>query len=150
MAVPSCVLTPPRSRRGGAVGALLALLLVAGCVATEPQSAKPAVPVPPDALQFGFDVAIVEQIVAGCPKSFRSNPSARIQGIAALEKKYGKNPAWANQRSVDAISPALAQDMVIKYITKRKVVLAQPSTWCAAGRAEVAEKTSIGKLLIPR
>lgn len=150
MVFPSNASTPKRSRSSGVVAAIVALLLVAGCVATEPQSAAPAAPIPPDVLQFGFEVSIAGQIAARCPKSFRVNSSARLQGIAVLEKKYGKNPAWANQRSVDAISPALAQDMVIKYITKRKLVLAQSSTWCRAGRAEMAEKTSIGRLLTVR
>ena len=150
MAFPSRVLVSARLRKGGAVGALLAMVLVAGCVATEPQNAGPAVPIPPDVLQLGFNVATAENIARNCPQSFRFNFPARLKATAVLEKKYGSNPAWANNRSIDAISPALAQDMVIKYITKRKVVLAQPSTWCAAGRAEVAEKTDIGRLLTVR
>jgi hypothetical protein len=139
-----------QSHKSGGVGALLAMLLVAGCVTTEPQSSGPAAPIPPDVLQLGFDIATAEKIAEGCPQSFKFNYPARLKATSVLEKKYGSNPVWLNNRSMDAIPQDMAQDMVIKYITKRKVVLTRPSTWCPAGRAEVAEKTSIGRMLIVR
>ena len=129
---------------------MLAMLLVAGCVPAEPQSSGPPAEIPSDVLQLGFEIATAEQIAKECPKSFGYNGRAEIKAAAVLQEKYGPNPAWANNRSIAAISPRLAQDMVIKYITKRGVVLAQPSTWCMAGRAEVAEKTSISRFLTVR
>ncbi|MFK7879166.1 DUF5333 family protein [Roseobacter sp.] len=42
------------------------------------------------------------------------------------------------------------QKDLFAYIQKRKIVVVSPDTWCAAGRAEISEKTEIGNLLLEK
>ena len=71
------------------------------------------------------------------------------QGMqAAFEKKYGKNPAWANTDGLKQLGDKRLQDYALDYVSRRNVVIVQPATWCAAGRADIAAGTRIGKLLI--
>ncbi len=128
-------------------------LLLSGCVPTEtqePEPAKATVKIPPDVLEYGFNAAVAGMTVDNCPKGFRINKGYEDAVIAALEAKYGKRPAWAGADARKTIPQRELQDRFIDYIQRRDIVMADRSTWCAAGKAEVAGKTAIGKHLIAR
>lgn len=48
------------------------------------------------------------------------------------------------------IPPARVQDDMLGYISKRNIVIADRSTWCAAGRAEISAGGQIANFLSER
>lgn len=132
---------------------LAGLLGLSGCV--DPATGPAATPVaekvekiPEEVLQYALDLGMALQIVKECRKGLTLNV-AYAQGMqAAFEKKYGKNPAWANTDGLKQLGDKRLQDYALDYVSRRNVVIVQPATWCAAGRADIAAGTRIGKLLI--
>jgi len=130
-------------------------LLLAGCVPTETQvpasaPAKANVTIPPDVIAYGFNAAVAEMTVENCPREFRVNKGYEDAMIAAFDAKYGERPAWASADGLKAIPKRVLQDRFIAFIQRRDIVMGDRSTWCAAGKAEIAGKTAIGKYLIAR
>lgn len=129
----------------------LALLLV-GCAKTAPDSETEDkdVKVPRDVIAFRVDLGNAEYIADECPSGFRLNREHELEWDRKFEEKYGPDPEWADVSMEEAMTPRKLQRKFIAYVQRRNVVIAEPETWCAAGKAEVAEKTRIGKLLIAR
>lgn len=137
------------------VAVLGAGLFLSACVPTETQvpasaPAKATVKLPPDVLEYGLNAVVAGMTVDNCPKEFRVNKDYENAVVAAFEAKYGKRPAWAGADARKMIPQRELQDRFIDYIQRRDIVMADRSTWCAAGKAEVAGKTAIGKHLIAR
>lgn len=135
------------------VAVLGAGLMLAGCVPTEtqvPEPAKATVKIPPDVIEYGFSAVFAEMTVENCPRGFLFNKGHEDAVIAAFEAKYGERPAWASTDGLKTVPKRELQDRFIDYIQRRDIVLTDRSTWCAAGKAEIAGKTAIGKYLIAR
>lgn len=126
--------------------ALAASVAVVAPAAAQDGTAK----VPEEVVKFGVDLALAGQIAGNCRRGFRVNRPYEKAWYRAFEKKYGRNPAWSNLDQDQIISQREAQDVAIAYIQRRDIVVTDSKTWCAAGKAEVAEKTRIGKLLVAR
>lgn len=129
----------------------LALLLV-GCARATPGSdaEDKEVKMPRDVMAFRLDLGNAENIVDECPRGFRLNREYEREWVGKFNEKYGPDPEWAGLKMEDVMTPRKLQRKFIAYVQRRNVVIAEPETWCAAGTAEVAEKTRIGKLLIAR
>lgn len=127
-------------------------LLLVGCGKTAPDAdaEDKDVKMPRDVIAFRVDLGNAENIVDECPRGFRLNREHQREWDRKFEEKYGPDPAWADLKMEDVMTPRRLQRKFIGYVQRRNVVIAEPETWCAAGTAEVAEKTRIGKLLIAR
>lgn len=127
-------------------------LLLAGCARTAPQSAvgDEDVRVPRDVIAFRIDLETAEYISDECRSDFRVNREYQRDWTGRFEEKYGPDPAWAHFNMEEVVSPKRLQRKLFAYVERRGVLLTEPETWCAAGRAEVAENTRIGKLLVAR
>lgn len=129
----------------------LAALTVAAWVATFSGvlAGDGAGEVPQEVLDFGMDLGLAELIVDECGRDFRVNRPYSNAWVREFEKKYGK----ADWISTDVESVAFQRRLqanILKYAERRQVVFSKPETWCTAGRAEMADKTRIGRLLIAR
>lgn len=127
-------------------------LLLVGCGKTAPDTDAEDrdVKMPRDVIAFRVDLGNAETIVDECPRGFRLNREQEREMVRKFEDKYGPDPEWADLNMEDVMTPRRLQRKFIGYVQRRNVVIAEPETWCAAGRAEVAESTRIGKLLIAR
>jgi hypothetical protein len=127
-------------------------LLLVGCAKTAPESdvEDKDVKVPRDVIAFRVDLGNAEYIVDECPRGFRLNREYEREWVRKFKEKYGPDPEWADLNMEEVMTPRKLQRKFIAYVQRRSVVIAEPETWCAAGTAEVAEKTRIGKLLIAR
>ncbi|HQU70173.1 MAG TPA: DUF5333 family protein [Albidovulum sp.] len=126
-------------------------ILVAALAAAAPAIAQDGTAkVPKEVVDFGIDLGLADQIAKNCRRGFRVNRPYEKAWVRTFEKKYGSSPAWMELELDQVISQREAQDVAIAYIQRRDIVVTDGKTWCAAGKAEVAEKTRIGKLLIAR
>ncbi|HQU70174.1 MAG TPA: DUF5333 family protein [Albidovulum sp.] len=127
-------------------------LLLVGCAKPAPDAGaeEKDVKMPRDVIAFRVDLGNAEDIVDECPRGFRLNRAYERERVREFKEKYGPDPEWADLKMEDVMTPRRLQRKFIGYVQRRNVVIAEPETWCAAGRAEVAEKTRIGKLLIAR
>ena len=127
-------------------------LLLVGCAKAAPDSdtEDKDVRMPRDVIAFRLDLGNAENIVDECPRGFQLNREHERDWVGKFNVKYGPDPEWADLKMEDVMTPRNLQRKFIAYVQRRSVVIAEPETWCAAGRAEVAERTRIGKLLIAR
>ncbi|MCA0274300.1 MAG: DUF5333 domain-containing protein [Proteobacteria bacterium] len=127
-------------------------LLLVGCARPAPDAdaEDKDVKMPRDVIAFQVDLGNAKNIVDECPRGFRLNREQEREWVRRFEEKYGPDPEWADLKMEDVMTPRRLQRKFIGYVQRRSVVIADPETWCAAGTAEVAEKTRIGKLLIAR
>ncbi len=133
-------------------GAVAGLLLGA-CVPVEGPSSSASggsAKFPPELLDMAFDAATAETIANQCPGGFQYNERQERKMIDAYARTFSSMPAWAYSDPEDAVSRKQAEAWIIDYMKRRGVKISQPKTWCAAGAKELAEKTRIGSLLIPR
>lgn len=127
-------------------------LLLVGCARMAPDSEAEDkdVKVPRDVIAFRVNLGNAEYIVDECPRGFRLNREREREMTSKFKDKYGPNPVWADYDMEQVVTPRRLQRKFIGYVQRRDVVITEPETWCAAGRAEIAESTRIGKLLIAR
>jgi hypothetical protein len=127
-------------------------LLLVGCAKPAPDSEteEKDVRMPREVIAFRVDLGNAENIVDECPRGFRLNRETEREWDRKFEEKFGPEPEWADLNMEEVMTPRRLQRKFIGYVQRRDVVIAEPETWCAAGSAEVAEKTRIGKLLIAR
>jgi hypothetical protein len=139
-------------RSAGFAGA--ALLALVGCGASDGADAiDPArkTRAPADVVRAAIASGTAEEISRQCSGEFRYNRDHENEVQTALATKYGANgvPGWAE--NPDGIMSELEiQDAAIAYIQRRRIVMTQAETWCAAGRLEVERQTEIGKYLVAR
>jgi hypothetical protein len=145
----------------------LVLLSVTACVEPQAQSPKPSVVAPApqsvvkgapqlvrglpnDAQDYLFSAAIARQVAKRCPKEFRYNTSLARARERELETKYQDNETIRDLsgNASELVDRSKLDSLVLAYVAKRKIVIGENATWCPAGRAEVAEKTEIGKYLV--
>jgi hypothetical protein len=106
-------------------------------------------PLPADLNDKMYAFSFARKIVEQCGQSFRIDPAKR----ALLETEMDAFLKQRNIRRINQIDPNLmlppreVQTRALAYIAKRDIVLVLPETWCAAGRAEVAEGTQIASYL---
>ena len=140
------------ARTGVAVGAFV----LAGCVdSTSGLSVQPEIPrttpLPADLQKDLLDAALANTIVENCRGILRLNRSAvgelRVRAEAESKRRGLRN---ATQDEVFALvgGERLVQDLVFGYVQKRRILVTQPSSWCAAGNRELAEKTAISRYLL--
>lgn len=100
-----------------------------------------------------MDAGLAEEITRQCPQRYAINPTEK----AAFEHELQTVAAAQGYRSVthDALITAIGgqrvlQDTIFGYIAKRNILITDSGSFCAAGDAEVAGHTSIGKYLVAR
>lgn len=133
-------------------GLACAVALLVGCAKTaqDSETEDKDVKMPRDVIAFRLDLGNAGDIVDECPRGFRLNREYEREWVNRFRDKYGPDPEWAGLKMEEVMTPRKLQRKFIGYVQRRNVVLAEPETWCDAGKAEVAEKTRIGKLLIAR
>jgi hypothetical protein len=134
-----------------AIGA--AALLLAACVPVDAPSSPTsggAAKFPPELIAMAFDAATAETLANQCPGGFQYDKRKERKMIDAYARTFTSMPAWAYSDPKTAVSRKEAEAWIYSYMDRRGVTINRPKTWCAAGAKEVAEKTRIGSLLIPR
>jgi enoyl-[acyl-carrier-protein] reductase (NADH) len=104
--------------------------------------------IPPEVYDFAFAAAVAEQISDEC-SSIKFNRSAAESQMKVLDEDLKtKGYLESDLRYLARNIPRKrAQDDLIAYIQKSGVVIGESSTFCAAGRREIANSTRIGALL---
>ncbi|MBS0563822.1 MAG: hypothetical protein JSR87_04910 [Proteobacteria bacterium] len=141
-----------RCAKGVTVGALFAL---AACVQPEPapQKVVKAPPVPSDFTTTYAEAQSALAVVKGCPGAFKFNEAGFETAWASLRRKYvlgGKVPAWDNQASYEEAAQKTVEMVYGDFLGRYNYQAHRPFDWCRAGKTEIAERTAIGKYLIPR
>lgn len=138
-------------QRGLRIAVLLSAGLLAACQTTPPEP-KPA----PSAelLQQSYDklfpVALAENIGKRC-RSIRFNRSLAEQDLLSTViafQKLGYSESQAGRLLAKSVPEIDMQNALFDWIKKRNVIVSQPATFCAAGRAEIMQKTQIGRYLL--
>lgn len=135
----------------------VALVGLTACVETQP--AAPAVPlrqvpVPESFIRLAVDFGTAAYIADQCKREFQVNGEAVFNAIARFaqsnpqlgEYTQAEWQAAANSRAVKL----RVQDAAFAYVAKRRILIEDPASWCAAGRFETTNKTSIGAYLVGR
>ncbi len=129
-----------------------AAFAVTGCVDT---SAPPEIPRnTPLSAELRTDVldsAIANEIAKRCRGSLMLNRAAvqQVKDRAQVEaKRRGLSRATEAEVAVVMGGERAIQDRLLGYVQSRKILINQPSTWCAAGKRELAEKTGISRYLL--
>lgn len=121
---------------------LVGALALAACASPGPG------PYPETLYQAGFDAAIAEAVAARCP-AYALNTAARDAYIAQTQQALREDgvseaqlEAWAQ------LLPTLRLELdLADYLDARGIVVDEPRTFCAAGAAEIAAGTNVGRLL---
>lgn len=139
------------------LGLAFALAALSACVETAP--AAPAVPlrtvpVPESFLREAINSAIGEVIAEECPGEFRHNSQALdasvLRFVQANQNLAAYSPAEWEATVNGRDFQFKVQDAAFSYISKRKVVVTDPASWCEAGRYETANRTAVGAFLIAK
>ena len=95
------------------------------------------------------EAAMAESIAHYCPDKFDVGQNATA---AVLTKARGSRDASPDSALIMSATDFKRYSVVFydDYVSRRGIQNSKPATWCAAGKAEVAAKSRIGKLLIPR
>lgn len=134
-------------------------LLLAGCVPVEPAATqtasvgKTAAPVvgantevPDELIRAVVEYGMASTLVRQCPNGLGLHYLHKDDVNADLGRRYGGSPRWMGDfRSQIGMQ---FQDYKNSYIQRRKIVATNQESWCAAGRAEIAEGTEIGRYLL--
>lgn len=98
-----------------------------------------------------LDGGLAEEITRECPQHYTINPSEK----AAVEHELQTVAGAQGYRSVthDTLIASIGgqrvlQDTILGYIAKRNILIGDSASFCAAGDAEVAGHTAIGKYLV--
>lgn len=134
----------------------VALALVTGCV-DPASSVAPEIPrntpLPADLQRDVFDAATAIQIARNCPTKFFPNMRA-IKPVGDRAEAEAKRRGLSRPTTTETLAvmggERATQDKVIDYIQRRGILFNQPSTWCAAGQRELAEKSTISRYLVLR
>jgi hypothetical protein len=144
-------------KRWGSVVATGVLLGIASCApTTEVAATAPVAEVvgafPAEVNAFVMNAALARQIAKRCSSEFAYNSAAADRRIDGFDRKYAGNSSILSVRGreYDAIDRSEVMRQLAVYTTKRKIAAGNDASWCPAGRAEIAEKTEIGTLLIQR
>lgn len=142
-------------RRCSTAAALGAMLLLAGCVqpGPTPDEIANAPAVPDDIVTLATESRLAQAIVQNCPAGFGYSDAHEEAVKSELARKYGQGetlPEWAGEASLQHTLQEFDTLRMPEYMKRRQAVEGKASTWCAAGKAEVAEGTAIGKYLIAR
>ena len=138
----------------GSIGLVLIAVLSA-CQTTANTSAAPEASraefrseLPPELYDFAFAAAVAQQISGECRSIKFNKASAEAQMTALDGELKAKGYRESDLRYLaDNLPRKRAQDDLIKFIQQSGVVVGEPSTFCAAGRREIANSTRIGALL---
>jgi len=142
-----------RIQAGGSVKAVcramgLAFLgfSLAACVATE--TSDRASRHTKETAQLLSESAMAETIAYNCSHKFDVGQNARE---AVLAEARGIRDASPDSALIMSEADFIRYSDVFydSYVSRRGIQDSKPATWCAAGKAEVAAKSRIGKLLIP-
>ncbi|WP_170400326.1 DUF5333 family protein [Ruegeria arenilitoris] len=138
----------------GAIGVAL-LLALSACATTTDSSANSSVSraefrgeLPSDVYDFAFANAIADQIASEC-RSLTLNRSQINKTSKSLTEKYEAEGYRESDFKYLArnLPRKRVQDDAIAYIQKRGIVIGEAETFCAAGRLEISNETSIGAFL---
>ena len=126
----------------------LALLgfTLAACVTTE--TSDRASRHTKETAQLLSEAAMAETIAYYCSDKFDVGQNARE---AVLTEARGIRDASPDSALIMSKADFIRYSDVFydRYVSRRGIQNSKPATWCAAGKAEVAAKSRIGKLLIP-
>jgi hypothetical protein len=141
-----------RMARFAGVG-LVALTLLAGCVAPEGDMTKPAAqqrPIPEDVYSELRDMALAKKIAQACPAYAFSTmkQDSYFHDVEADLYKRGYK-AHEMERWARNLDQARLQKDIFAYIEKRNIVITQRQTFCAAGAQELSEGTRVAYYLRP-
>ncbi len=135
----------------GAIGVGLLLALSACATTTDSSSVSRAEfrgELPSDVYDFAFANAMADQLASEC-RSLTLDRSKVYKTSEALAEKYEAEGYRASDFKYLArnLPRKRVQDDAIAYIQKRGIVIGEPETFCAAGRLEISNETSIGAFL---
>lgn len=144
-----------RLLRGLGLG--LALAGLSACVETPPPApAVPlrAVPVPDSFIRLAVDFGTAGFIADQCEGEFALSAEAFVNAITRFAQS---NPQFAQYSEAEwqaaANSRAVklrVQDAAFAYVAKRRILIEDAASWCAAGRFETVNKTAIGAYLVEK
>ena len=134
----------------------VAFALMTGCV-DPASSVAPEIPrntpLPADLQRDVFDAATAMQIARNCPTKFFLNVGA-IKPVGDRAEAEAKRRGLSRPTTAETLAvmggERVTQDKVFDYVQRRGILFNQPSTWCAAGQREVAEKSRISRYLVLR
>ena len=129
-----------------------AALAVTGCVET---SAPPEIPRnTPLSTELRTDVldsVIANEVAKRCRGNLMLNSTA-VQQVKDRAQVEAKRRGLSRASSAEVVAvmggEQAVQDQLFGYVQSRKILINQPSTWCAAGQRELAEKTGIARYLV--
>jgi hypothetical protein len=125
-----------------------------GCIETSggtPPEIPRTTPFPADLQKDLLDAAFANVIVENCRGNLRVNGAAvgALQGrVEAESRRRGMRSASKGEMFALIGGEQALQDRVFGYVQKRSILISQPSSWCAAGNRELAEKTAISRYLL--
>ena len=138
-------------------------LLLAGCVPTETQvpvqtpASVANAPLPPADIMAEATIALLAQAIAAeCPSGIDYNLNHADQIKSGFKRTYSQYansdaaPDWASDASIKRVHQEFDSRDLPNYMARRHVKQGDSASWCAAGKAEIAGKTAIGKYLIAR
>jgi hypothetical protein len=98
--------------------------------------------------QLLSEAAMAETIAFNCSHKFDVGQNSRE---AVLAEARGIRDASPDSALIMSEADFIRYSDVFydSYVSRRGIQDSKPATWCAAGKAEVAAKSRIGKLLIP-
>jgi hypothetical protein len=138
------------------VAVLGAGLLLSGCVPTETLKAEAVAkaPMPPaEIMAEATNARLAQAIAAACPFGFGYNDNHEDEVKSGLKRVYGNTdvvPDWASDASARKVHQDFDTRGLPNYMARRHIKQDDRDSWCAAGKAEIAGKTAIGKYLIAR
>ena len=140
------------ARAGLAAGAIALTGCVEGTTGSTVQPEIPrTTPLPADLQKELLDAAFANVIVENCRGNLRENQAviAALQvRIDAESKRRGLRGATKSEIFALIGGERALQDRVFGYVQKRGILITQPSSWCAAGNRELAEKSAISRYLL--
>jgi len=150
------VLTMNKILKTAGAAVLCAGLFLSACVPTETLTAEAVAkaPMPPaEIMAEATNARLAQAIAAACPFGIGYNDNHEVEVKSGMARIYGNTdvvPDWANDASIRKVHQDFDTRGLPNYMARRHIKQDDSDSWCAAGKAEIAGKTAIGKYLIAR
>ncbi len=136
-----------------AVMATAFLVFLSACGESPAPDAKLLTKLPPDMVAELNAAFNARDIARKCPSELTFNEAEKkrqFELLALRVQAEGYDDVLDSALEISQLPERELQKQFLDYVKRRGVVFSDKRTWCAAGRADIAEKTAIGKYLLAR